>query len=71
MAREMLEVGEQSGNLEASLQKVAEYHLEEGRHAMAVASKIMGVAITLAIGGLIGYIVISFYSNYFAMLESI
>ncbi|MCF6284897.1 MAG: type II secretion system F family protein [Candidatus Hydrogenedentes bacterium] len=71
VAREMLEVGEQSGNLEVSLQKVADYHLEEGRHVMGVATKISGVAITLAIGGLIGYIIIKFYSNYFSMLDSI
>jgi type IV pilus assembly protein PilC len=70
MAREMLEVGERSGNLEASLQKVAEYHLDEGRHAMAVATTIMGVAIGIGMACLVGYIVISFYSNYFGMIDS-
>lgn len=71
VAREMLLVGEHSGNLEQSLRKVSEYHLEEGRHAVQVASKIMGVLIVLAVGGLVGAIIISFYSKYFSMLDSI
>lgn len=71
VAREMIEVGEQSGNLEQSLRKVSEYHLEEGRHAVAVASKIMGVLIVLAVGGTAGFIIISFYMQYFSMLDSI
>lgn len=71
VAREMLEVGEISGNLEQSLRKVSEYHLEEGRHAVNVASKIAGVLIVLAVGGIVGYIIISFYSKYFSLLDSI
>jgi len=71
VAREMLLVGEHSGNLEQSLRKVSEYHLEEGRHAVQVASKIMGVLIVLAVGGLVGAIIISFYSKYFSILNSI
>tara|TARA_R110001592_G_scaffold139433_2_gene359392 strand:- start:916 stop:1944 length:1029 start_codon:yes stop_codon:yes gene_type:complete len=71
MAREMLEVGERSGNLEASLQKVAQYHLEEGQHAMGIATKVMSTLIGLAMGGLVGYIVISYFSQYYKMLDSI
>lgn len=71
LAREMLEVGERSGNLEASLRKVSDYHLEEGRHAVAIATKVLGVLIVLGVGAVVGYIVISFYSKYFSMLDSI
>lgn len=71
VAREMLLVGEHSGNLEQSLRKVSEYHLEEGRHAVAVASKILGVLIVLAVGATVGFIIISFYSKYFSLLNSI
>lgn len=71
MAREMLEVGEHSGNLEDSLRKVAEYHLEEGSHALAVASRIMGVLIVLAVGGLVGYIIISFYLRLWSSFDAI
>lgn len=71
LAREMIEVGERSGNLEGSLRKVSEYHLEEGRHAVNVATKILGVGIVLAVGLTVGYIIISFYSKYFSMLDGI
>lgn len=71
MAREMLEVGERSGNLEASLRKVSDYHLEEGQHAVSIATKILGVLIVLGVGGVVGYIIISFYTSYFNMLDSI
>ena len=70
-AREMLLVGEHSGNLEQSLRKVSEYHLEEGRHALEVASKIMGVLIVLAVACTVGFVIISFYSKYLGMLNSI
>ncbi len=71
LAREMLEVGERSGNLEVSLRKVSDYHLEEGRHAVGIATKILGVLIVLGVGGTIGYVIISFYTQYFSMLDSI
>ncbi len=71
MAREMLEVGERSGELENSLRKVAEYHLEEGRHAVTIASRIMGVLIVLAVGGLIGFIIISFYMRLWSSFDGI
>jgi type IV pilus assembly protein PilC len=71
LAREMLEVGERSGNLEASLRKVSDYHLEEGRHAVGIATKVLGVLIVLGVGAVVGYVIISFYSTYFKMLDNI
>jgi len=71
LARDMLAVGEQSGNLEGSLKKVSDYHLDEAQHAVNVATKIMGTGIVLAVALVVGYIVISFYSKYFGMLNSI
>ena len=70
MARQMLAVGEESGNLEGALRKVSEYHFEEATHAVRVATKFLGVGISLGIGGLVGYIVISFYSQYANLLNS-
>ncbi|MCC6144677.1 MAG: type II secretion system F family protein [Candidatus Hydrogenedentes bacterium] len=70
LAREMLEVGERSGNLEASLRKVSDYHLEEGRHAVGIATKILGVLIVLGVGAVVGYVVISFYSSLFSISDS-
>ena len=72
VAREMLFVGEQSGNLEDSLRKVAEYHLEEANHAVKVATRILGVVILLTMAGLIGYLYITFFVTYYGgMMEGI
>lgn len=67
-AREMIAIGEQSGQLEQSLRKVSEYHLEEAQHAVAIATRVMGVLILLVVAVLIGYVIISFYMMYFGML---
>lgn len=71
LARDMLEVGERSGNLEASLRKVSDYHLEEGRHAVTVATKILGVVIVLGVGAVVAFVVISFYSSYAGLYNGI
>lgn len=63
MAREMLAVGEASGRLDHQLQKCAQFHLEEGTAAVHAAARVMRVLITLAVGAVIGYIVISFYAS--------
>ncbi len=65
LAREMLAVGEQSGNLEACLKKVSDHHFSEASHAVKVATTFLGVLIMLAIGVLVGGIIIKFYSMYF------
>jgi type IV pilus assembly protein PilC len=63
VGRQMLLVGEKSGNLEGSLHKVAEWHFDEARSATKVAMTVMGVAILLVLAGLVGYIVVTFYSR--------
>lgn len=68
-AREMLFIGEQSGNLDGSLAKVAEYHQAEAAHSVSVAVKFLGVAIGLFVAAVVGFIVISFYSGYLGMLD--
>ncbi|OQC07455.1 MAG: Type II secretion system protein F [Candidatus Hydrogenedentes bacterium ADurb.Bin101] len=67
IGREMLAVGEQSGTLDETLQKAAEYSFEEARTAVNVLSKVLQVLITLAVGGAVGYIVITFYGNLYGM----
>jgi type IV pilus assembly protein PilC len=71
-AREMLHVGEQSGNLDGALMKVSEYHLAEANQAVKVASTVMGVLILVGIAALVGALIITFYSRlYGGMLDSI
>jgi len=69
-AREMLFVGEQSGSLDVSLRKVAEYHLAEAQQAVRVALQVFRQIIVLAIALLVGYIVIRFWSVYFGAIDS-
>ncbi len=72
MAREMLTIGETSGELETSLRKVSEYHLEEAKAAVRMALVALGVAILLLVALLIGYIVISFWTQFYGgMLDQI
>ncbi|MCP4644109.1 MAG: type II secretion system F family protein [bacterium] len=65
MAREMLLVGETSGNLEGQLRKISEYHLEEATHAVNLATSVMTVLIILGVALLIGFIVIMFWTQFY------
>lgn len=67
-AREMLAVGEESGQLEQVLRKVSDYHVEEASHAANVATRIGEVTIIVVVALVIGYIVISFYANLYGRL---
>ncbi len=70
-AREMLAIGETSGSLDRAVHKVAEYHLNEATHALAMFARVARVAITLLVGAIVGYIVISFWSGYYGQLLNI
>jgi type IV pilus assembly protein PilC len=70
-AREMLMVGEQSGELEKSLLKVSEYNTQEATHALKKLTTVMAMLISLAVCGVVGYIIISFYMKYFGILDSL
>ena len=60
-AREMLAVGEQTGKLDTQLRKVSEYHLQEARQAVSIASKVFSVAVAIGVAGTIGFFIIMFY----------
>ena len=71
MAREMLRVGEESGDVEGQLRKVAQYQMDEATHAVNLATRVGEVAIALAVFGIVGFVIISFWSNYFKMFDEI
>lgn len=71
VAREMLHIGEQTGNLDGCLRKVSEYHFAEARHAVAVAVKLLNAGVMLAVGIVIGAVIISFYAKLFSVYDSI
>lgn len=68
VAREMLFVGEQSGRLDESLNKVAEYHLAEANQAVQATAKILGILVLLGIATLVGVIVIKFYLTLYSRM---
>lgn len=72
LAREMLAVGEQSGNLELQLNKAATYHMDEARHLMKQATTIFTTMIMLGVFTLIGAVVIYFWTNlYGGMMDGL
>ena len=71
MAREMLRVGEESGDVEGQLRKVAQYQMDEATHAVNIATRVGEVAIAMFVFGIVGFVIISFWSNYFKMFDEI
>lgn len=63
LAREMLHVGELSGDIEGQSKKISEYHMDEATHAVTIATKVLSIAILIAVASLIGFIIIRFYMN--------
>ena len=68
LAREMLAVGEQSGNLDGQLQKAATYHLNEANQAIKVATTVLTTMIMLLAFSLAGGLVIYFYTSLYGGL---
>jgi type IV pilus assembly protein PilC len=63
----MLAVGEESGNIENMLVKVAEYFEEETEQTTANLSTILQPAIIIVLGGIVGWIVLSLYQPMISM----
>jgi len=70
IVKDMLKTGELSGNMDETLDKVSDYLKEETDIIVEQFVKLMPVAVYLLVAIYIGYIVISFYANYFRMLNS-
>jgi len=60
-AREMIYMGEHSGNLEEMLRKASEYYLEEATHAVAIMTRFFFVGTLVAVLLFVGYFIIKFY----------
>ncbi len=71
VCREMLAVGEETGNLEFQLRKASQYQLEEAQLATKLALRLLGILMVLVAGGCVGYVIISFYSKLFGLYDSI
>ena len=71
VSREMLAVGEATGNLEFQMRKVSEYHFEEAQLATKVALRLLNILLILVVGGVVGATVIGFYAKLFSLGDSI
>ncbi len=67
MVNNMLAVGEESGNIENMLVKVAEYFEEETEQTTANLSTILQPVIIVVLGGIVGWIVLSLYQPMISM----
>jgi len=61
MARTMVAVSEESGNLDESLKKVADYSEERLTRRVAVLSKLVEPAVFIFVGGLVGLVYFGFF----------
>jgi type II secretory pathway component PulF len=72
MAREMLSVAEESGQLEMHLKKCADYHLKEASQATRIAVSVFTTVLMLGVFGAVGGVIIMFYVNlYGGMMDAL
>lgn len=63
---DMLYTGEQSGNVDAMLEKMATYYEQEAETRAKAQAQVLALAIMVGTGIMVGVTVVSFYSNYFS-----
>jgi len=71
MAVNMIDVGEETGQLDAMLVKVADIYDDEVEAAVEAMLQLMEPAIIIILGGIIGFIVVSLYLPIFTLGDSI
>jgi type II secretory pathway component PulF len=72
MAREMLSVAEESGQLDMHLKKCADYHLKEATQATRIAVSVFTTLLMLGVFGAVGGVIIMFYVNlYGGMMDAL
>jgi type IV pilus assembly protein PilC len=71
MVVQMVSVGERTGGLDAMLGKVADFYDTEVEYAVAGLTSILEPALIMVLGGVVGFIVISFYLPLFNLVGAI
>lgn len=71
MVPHMIGVGEETGALDAMLEKVAEFYEDEVETAVKALTSIMEPAMIILVGGIVGVIVVSMYLPLFNVYNSI
>jgi type IV pilus assembly protein PilC len=71
MVTQMISIGEESGQLDSMLSKVAEYYEREVDEAVASLSQLLEPVIMVFLGVVIGGIVVAMYLPIFKMAQTI
>ena len=61
MLRKMVAIGQQSGDLQGVLTEVAEFHDDQFRSAIHTLNAVLTPALTVTVGGVVGYVYIAFF----------
>jgi len=71
MVVQMVAVGERTGALDTMLSKVADFYDTEVEYAVAALTSVLEPALIMVMGGIVGFIVISFYLPLFTLVGAI
>jgi type IV pilus assembly protein PilC len=71
MVAQMIAVGEETGNLDAMLSKVADFYEDEVAAAIKALTSILEPVMIILVGGIVGFIVIAMYMPMFKVYDAI
>jgi type IV pilus assembly protein PilC len=71
MVTHMVGVGEETGNLDGMLDKVADFYEDEVAAAIKALTSILEPVMIMVVGGIVGFIVVSMYLPLFSVYENI
>jgi type IV pilus assembly protein PilC len=71
MVAQMIAVGEETGNLDAMLTKVADFYEDEVAAAVKALTSILEPVMIIFVGGIVGFIVIAMYMPMFKVYDAI
>jgi type IV pilus assembly protein PilC len=71
MVAQMIAVGEETGNLDAMLSKVADFYEDEVAAAVKALTSILEPIMIILVGGIVGFIVVAMYMPMFKVYDAI
>ena len=71
MVAQMIAVGEETGNLDAMLSKVADFYEDEVAAAIKALTSILEPVMIILVGGIVGFIVVAMYMPMFKVYDAI
>jgi len=71
MVAQMIAVGEETGNLDAMLSKVADFYEDEVAAAVKALTSILEPVMIIFVGGIVGFIVVAMYMPMFKVYDAI